>query len=238
MTKYLLDYLGGCKGDFLCNYINDNTLHFADTGILKSNSSHGGLKIDEERQKNYEFHLSKNLIILPGHKLYELSNTILKQFDCRIIKLNINKKFYNIAAIEFIIKHFASPIDKKILIKYHSSDIGKNFKTLKYMIDIVIYENNDVINNLNRINYLFKKLDNLHERFSKYDKINEFYDTVYKIVNYEDLYINKKYDFLFEIKPDFDPIHYENLLEKTWLPDIVNVFGYDLDLRKYGYRDY
>jgi hypothetical protein len=49
------------------------------------------------------------------------------------------------------------------------------------------------------------------------------------------------------IKHDFDDIHdliqiddqtFIDKINMTWLPDVVNIFGYDIDLRSFGYRQF
>ena len=155
----------------------------------------------------------------------------MNDFDCKIIKMNIEKKYYKTAAIEFIIKNNMNFIEKFSLLNL------KNIR-FKYRLDFKLIEKNKILNKINCIDELIECLENNEEEFKIYDDLNKTYEQVYKTLSYEDIYINKKYDILYEIKPTFDPQLYESLLEKTWLPDVVNCFGYDIDLRKYGYRDY
>jgi hypothetical protein len=123
--------------------------------------------------------------------------------------------------------------DQVILIKSN-----KLFKNVRYRIDCDLITNKLELNNKNRIEMVMEILKNMESWYNLYRKIKNDYPTLFKNFWYGDIFINKKYDILYELKPDFDPDHYENLLEQTWLPDVVNVFGYDINLRKYGYRDY
>ena len=236
MTKYLLDYLGGCKGDFLCNFVNFNDVFFVGNYKLSNTpNSHFKNKITVNVQKI----LQQELIIVAGHRLDFLDEKILQTNNCKIIKLCIENKFYQTAAVEFFIKKFTTTISKvKLLSRLPKKDFFKFHNKAKYWIDLELIQLNLDFTNENRLNVLISKLQNTAERFIQYEKLKVDYHTVYKNFWYGDIYVNKKYDMLYEIKPDFDPIHYENLLEKTWLPDVVNVFGYDINLRKYGYRDY
>ena len=48
MTKYVLDYPGGCKGDFLCNFMNYNEIFFEKHGY-KSKTMIKSLKSEYEK---------------------------------------------------------------------------------------------------------------------------------------------------------------------------------------------
>jgi hypothetical protein len=236
MTKYLLDYRGGCKGDFLCNFVNFNDVFFV--GDYKKSTTPNYNFKDGSKTK-IEKILKQELVIVAGHRLDFLDKKLLQDNNCKIIKLCIENKFYQTASVEFFIKYFTTIISKvELLYLLPKKDYFKFVDTAKYCIDLNLIQLNLDLTDKNRLNFLLMSLNNATERYIKYENLKLDYPTVYKNFWYGDIYVNKKYDMLYEIKPDFDPIHYENLLEKTWLPDVVNVFGYDIDLRKYGYRNY
>jgi hypothetical protein len=240
MTKYLLDYFGGSKGDFLANFINNNEIQL-DNKFSKSKSQKINLKLPFDDNTLHEI-LSKDFMFCAGHKLYNIDSYFLKKYGCKILKLMIEEKFITTVLIEFYIKNQLHPtnIVTEMKIKnindYH---YFQKYKKVKYVIDFDLIENCKELTDENRITELLINLENIPNEFSeKKLLINQLYDTIYKTLSYGDIFINKKYDMLNEIKPSFNSVVYEELLEKTWLPDIVNVFGYDINLRSYGYRDY
>jgi hypothetical protein len=240
MTKYLLDYRGGCKGDFLCNFLNFKKL-ITDGGHARSKKHKINLKNWEGY--NVEKKLEKEFFIIPGHRLYGIEKELLEKYNCKIIKISIEKKYYRTASIEGFVKAYTSrPLFfKKKLGSYLMSKTKDNFLSSKieYHADFYCLEKNLEINDYNRYQSLIYDLENCEKLdFHVYDDVNKDYSTVFKNLSYEDIFINKKYDELYKIQPNFNSVLYEEALEKTWLPDIVNCFGYDIDLTKYGYRDY
>jgi hypothetical protein len=235
MTKYLLDYSGGCKGDFLCNFLNHGLLFLEDN--LRSKSVDGGLKRNYS-QERIEHFLLKDICILPMHNQNNFFTNIIKKYPVKVFKLKIEPKFYKTAMIEFIIKNNTAKITKEVLFSNQSYDVLKNFKQLKYHIDLLLKEKDNELTDKIRYEKIISLLNEVENNYEIYEISNNAVDNIYKELYYGNLYVNKKYDMLYEIKPDFNSIHYENLLEKTWLPDVLNVFGYDINLRKYGYRDY
>jgi hypothetical protein len=240
MIKYILVYYAGEKGDFLCNYINHNKLNFIEGSLNKSLAENLNLKNIYANQTKA---ISQDLTILPSHRLYHINPTLIQENNIKIVLLHREKKFHKTAEIESLIKNYSDPFQKH---KFHIAEIGtqhkikfKNIKNMEYFADFILTRENIDISNKNRYEFLLNKLDTLTDNDwidkLSYPEDGPPYDL---FLSYENLYIKKNYDKLKIIKPDFNPVLYEELLEKTWLPDIVNVFGYDLDLRKYGYRDY
>jgi hypothetical protein len=237
MTKYLLDYRGGCKGDFLCNFINYNKIIY-DNDYRKSKTPNLSLKIDIEQvpTSRIEKTLQQDISIIAGHNLQKLHCDLLLKYNVKILKINLEEKFYKTAAIESLIKNSKNSIGK--LNSFLLKKINKSFKDNSYYIDYTLIKNQIEITDENRHESLLSLLNNIENEFDSYYELKPDYPTLYKNINYEDIYLNKKYDALYEIKQNFDSVLYEELLEKTWLPDIVNLFGYDIDLKKYGYRVY
>jgi len=242
MTKYILDYNCGQKGDFLSNYFNNNGLNI-ENNFNKSLTNKVNLKLLSNYLKQGDFNtieqfLSQDFIIISGMNLQLISKTLLEKYNCKVIRLLTEEKFIKTCFVECVIKHNTASVDPISMMKITKKfdiDSFKFFKKIKYQIDFKLIKENVELTDENR----GKKIINLIETYDEgHFAKNIIHGNVYKILNYGDIYVNKKYDLLYEIKPDFDPIHYENLLEKTWLPDIVNFFGYDINLRSYGYRDY
>ncbi|MEY4432818.1 MAG: hypothetical protein RLZZ44_948 [Bacteroidota bacterium] len=243
MEKYFLDYRGGLKGDFFANYFNYNKL-FIEGNYCRSLSVGINFKF-LETFTNLSENFQKNIIdseqkIIPGHYLYKLDNTFLEKTKRKILKINIEKQFYKTAAIEWLIKHLLQ-IPKNLekmqqLTKEEYFTFGKD---VYYRIDVELIKENIQLTDSNRFHFLQKNLSKMLEyKCLTYDNINLNYENVHKNLFYGDIFINQKYDCIYELFSNFDSKNYDELLKKTWLPDITNVFGYDLDLRKYGYNDY
>jgi hypothetical protein len=174
------------------------------------------------------------------HDISNIKSELLKKYDYKIIKCSVEQQFIQIASIEAIFKVYSKKIFRNL--QGWKSIVATNpqkykFQKLKYWIDLYLVENSIEITDKNRANFLHKKcLDwekesgNVHRlHLAKQD------EKIYKIFNYSDVFINKKYDIFYEIDPQFDPVLYENFLQKTWLPDKIELFGEEFYPKDYGY---
>ena len=151
----------------------------------------------------------------------------------------IDEKFMRTACIECVIKDALFLLKKIEILKHLPKEVyHKYVDQVKYKVDLELINDNIPLNNINRYNFLIEFIENITMDFERLKICNQDYKTVEKNVSYEDIFIKKDYNIFYEIDKTFDKNQYEYFLEQTWLPDIVNCFGYDVDLRKYGYRDY
>ena len=242
MTKYLLDFECGQKGDFLCNFLNGKKLRI-ENNFNKSFPDDINLKLldslikkgKEEILKNT---LSKDFLICAGHNLDIIDDNILDQYNCKIIKLITEEKFAQTSLIECIIKHNTASTNVISNMRYGDGDAKENFKLykkIKYHIDTILIEENIEITDSNRCLRIIKMIHDKKFDFLRSSTVNK---NVWNIINYGDIYVNKNFDMLYEICPTFDEKYFLECLEKTWLPNKINLFGKIVDLRDYGYRDY
>jgi len=254
MTKYVLVYKGGSKGDFLCNFLNYKGIFLDNSGTNKSNTTIK--KIEYCSEKEIKEIYKKNILIWPSHDISTRID-VIKNFDLNPVNLAVEKKFYRTFKIESIIKNTTLITDLKKLVQIWKFNLSKiksdntidlkkiiqQGKNIKFYVDIPLCckgitdftdknRFDEVLSQLKIIEQNEKAIDDYFQ-VEGYDK-NIFKKQIF----YGDIYVNKKYNALYDIKPDFDPVLYEELLEKTWLPDVANVFGYDLNVKKFGYRDY
>ena len=236
--KYILHYVSGSKGDFLGNFLNNIPFNI-DKNTRKSFThspfilNYTESELDKIIGKNYKFFLT--------HIGDKIPKQILEKYETKIIKLNVEIKYFTTVYIDFHIKYYCSQtnfLNYSKIKNFENSKDSIKYKKIKYFIDTILIEKNLELNDTNRFLEIEKLLQNPNNVFYNYVNHNKNYDQVDKVLSYEDIYIRKKYDLLYEIKPDFDSSLFENLLEKTWLPDVMNVFDSSINLRKYGYRDY
>jgi len=242
MTKYLLDYSCGQKGDFLSNFLNGKDLRI-ENNFNKSFPDDINLKllstlIEKNKNSILEETLSKDFLVCSGHNLDIIGSDILNQYDCKIIKLITEEKYINTSFIECVIKHNTALTNIASTIRYGDGSAKENFKLykkVKYHIDATLIIENIEITDANRRARILQMIKNREIRFSHKDNI---YKTVWKVLNYSDVYVNSNFDLLYEICPKFDEKYFIECLEKTWLPDKIDLFGEMVDLRELGYRDY
>jgi hypothetical protein len=235
MIKYFLSYIAGAKGDFLCNFLNYEELFFEDFSTAKSLSKYPNLK----GTKDIENIINQDVLISSCHPENKINYNIFKNKGIKTICIDVEKQYLLTVKTESLLKNYLKKIDpilEKKLIIYSASLFGiklSNIKKIKFFVDIFLESKNEEITDEKRFDFLISKLENINVT----KNYNEDYNFDYRL-NYSNIYIKKNYQTLHKIKPSFNPYLYEELLEKTWLPNIVNCFGYDIDLRKYGYRDY
>lgn len=249
MTRYILNYIGGTKGDFLCNFINQRTINLVGSSN-KSSSDLGFLKFlyynDFKYANTEEIKNLTDVKILPAHCTFKIPTSFLEEHDFQIINLLFNKKYLKTIQIESLFKNLTPVNDKKrrfIELKNigETLKIDKNdrsflkyntFKDIEFrIIDPYLFYNKIEINDINRCMYLDKMLNELMQK-----------DTHYAIdersicnIDYEDFYIKKDFGILNQIF-EFDSDELKNKIEKTWLPKEMNFWGKLWVPSNYGYR--
>jgi hypothetical protein len=251
MTTYILNYLPGCKGDFLCNFINDskNCLSNIDLSTNKSNVLNGHFKdlsFVKYNKKLLTDQLDQypNTKIFPCHDAHVIPIKDLEELNLKIINLDIDPEYYNTSIIELAFKQNPDLIYRKYIIKNLSmnnlNSLKHNTKFLlndvKYHIDLELYKNNIEINDCNRIEYFQKKLE-IDIKYSKNITFNARllnYKNGYTI-DYGTIFIDKDFTKLMQFF-DIDTKKLSLLIDRTWLPKKITLWGKDFYPSDYGYK--
>ena len=244
MTQYILNYEGGMKGDFLCNHINFNKIKFEDNSFNRSKSHYAYFKkliMNEFSLDTAQEFLDRNssVKIFPAHNAYKIPKEFLDKNNIVVIHLMSNRGYFKTIQIESMFKNLliSRIVDTDYKLRWNWGD-NKNDEIIEYAWDIQLRQSKLTINNENRIKLLKKKLENpfLSEHMNKLEFIkqtnseNIFWD-------YKNIFIDldfSKINELFEIDNDMLVAG----IEKTWLPDQIEIFGEMFDIKSYGYRKY
>lgn len=228
MTQYILNYDGGTKGDFLCNFINANTVQIENTNN-KSKSDYDFFKklfyIDFDEISAVEF-LKNNVEvkIFPAHFADKIPKDFLLEHDIRLIHLVADKKYFQTISLESLFKNITNEFKKL--------DIKSEW-------DQKLIKNNMLVDDKNRILLVKKVLDNLKNEIQQKELMNLrirkhlTYDDI--ILDYKKLYIDKNFTELVELF-DIDVNLLSIAIEKTWLPNEIYHFGQVFYPELYGYR--
>jgi len=203
--------------------------------ISKSN------KVSFKYLSTYKFSLetfekSKPLvdIIYPAHNSYMIPDNFLIENYFKIINLTYDQKFITNLVIESTIKNECQKVNLSFLnqVKYHK--LLKNpAKKISFAIDVRLINNNLEINNENRFATLIEIINlNLSQK-------QEFLfdDRAIFNLSYEELYINKNFKKLAEIF-NFDHELFKTEIDKTWLPEEIDIWDRKLNTRSLGYIRY
>lgn len=210
--KYLIEYCEGCRGDFLCNFLNFNKV-----SLLYKNSMSKTFyaKIKELSTQSFKFKKPPNYIELedalknanhqytPCHSLEyfdEKCMELIKNLNFKILKICFKEKFYNVVYTDYVFK--------AVLIDMYKDKTDENKQILfeKYLS-----------NNF--------KID-LYEKFNNQNNKNKI------ILNYEDLFYNIKIENYF---PSIDVENYKNLLKRAELGREIELWGKKYYPADYGY---
>lgn len=240
-TRYIIEYLPGCKGDMLTRLlnseqplINDDGRTLGNTSLLKDFSN---LELIGKKKPCIE-EFEKTISRIEGkftnaHTLFFLNDRRYKEIlDSRgfsIKKIIFDKKYYRTVYVEHIFKNAKGP---------RSSVIEEilNFKPKEdfYNIDYFLHEQNIPINDENRSEYFHDSL--LKSRNIILELFNTSKHKNRDLWSYQDLYIDLNLtDPLFQ---HVDLKDYKEAVEKSWLPDEIFLFGESWKPRDYGYRSF
>lgn len=209
--KFLIEYLGGCRGDFLCNFLNYGSIFYEFDNTSKSLSTNKSIKSyltqinkNTTNIKHFESIL-KNIseTYTPSHNLTYFTEDhyeLLRNYNFKIIKIVFQKKWWNNIWIE---------------------NVFKNYTDFQYNLD-----------EIKNIHDFEKKLKEEPPSFwfqmfnSKQSNLNKI------LLDYEDLYFNFKIDKFF---PNFDLDSYKSLLKKAELKKEIELYGKKYYPEDYGY---
>jgi hypothetical protein len=236
--RFIIEYLAGCKGDFITNWLNYNT-YIPHKQILCRSKVKNDQKL--KLHDNYGIFFYNPFSYLPD--LDELKN----QLD--LLK---NSKFSNshwlyfyneeVYKKEFFIRNIKI---KKIVFdeKYCQTILIENFfKNINYFKEQIIehFEKNNIpINEKNQIDFVYNYLSNCKKKYNKTDLLynkHKKQNLDKDLINYEDLYITFNLQDC-DILENLNLPQYKLALEKTWLPEKINVFNHTFNLTKMGYRN-
>lgn len=234
MTKrYILNYIGGSKGDFLCNFINNIPVSLdernaspSDFGFLKSltyrNFNDTDIKLINEN----------SCLIFPAHFAHKIPIEFLNNYNFEIINFVYDSNVLSTIYIEYLFKNLPKKLQGKDKLGIiagrtkQSAEAFKQFKEVEYFIDINLLLEKKEINNENRIKYLEKRLKNFYFPY-KSTGTNE--------ISYSKIFIDNDFS---ELK-NFFKINDDKLkfaIANTWLPSTVYAWGKEWDIENYGYR--
>lgn len=248
MTRYILNYKGGTKGDFLCNFINRGSIDLVNNFSNKSYTNYGFFKFlwcksFEELDIDLTELNNKNTKIFPAHFTQKIPTSFLIEHDLKIINLVYTKKYLKTIKIEALFKNATDTIylrngelkrlHKRLLIDKNDFSFARynKFTDIKFQIDTLLFFNKIKINDINRCEFLDKELNEMNE-ITKKDL--HFDERGYNI-DYEDLYIKKDFNSLNQLF-QFNADHLKDKIENTWLPSEITIWGKTWFPSNYGYR--
>ena len=212
--KYLIEYCEGCRGDFLCNFLNHNKVSLLYKGSM-SKTFYARMK--ELSTQSYKFKKPPEYSELkdalqnvkhqytPCHSLEyfdQQSIKLIQDLDFKIYKIIFSEKFYNLIYTDFVFKAVYIEIFK-------DTNESKENKKIKF--------ENFLSNNF--------KID-AYKKFNNQENANK------EILNYEDLYYSIKIENYF---PSIDIENYKNLLKKSELDREIELWGKKYYPADYGY---
>ncbi|NDB57436.1 hypothetical protein EB001_03215 [bacterium] len=162
--KYLIEYVGGCRGDFLCNFLNYNDIFLETELTSKSICLNKNLRrhinsFEESKEnvdyKEFEFILSTiSDKYTAVHHLFYLQNEhyeLLKKYNFQIYKIIFSKEWYSNIRVESLFKNH----DHHTIVDQHSFETHlKNPLLVKFFFDFY----NHPKNNKNKILLNYEKL--------------------------------------------------------------------------------
>lgn len=241
-TRYIIEYLPGCKGDMITGLLNHENLS---VNSLK--------KVDREELISLKDISNPVHLIYPSlnefedkiktitkkfttsHGLYFLNQSyydILDFFNIKIIKIIFEKKYFQTIKVEGLFKNLRSRnkvLDQRL---GFSRQEDQDF----FLIDYHLKEKNIPLTDKNRAEMLYSLLT-VNEDFKKERVFNSVKQNQNKILwSYHNLYID--IDPNHEIFETIDLGSYKIIVEKSWLPDEIYAFGKIWKPRDYGYRSF
>ena len=259
MTRYIVEYMAGTKGDMLVRFLNkmppgiidqdDRRTVSAPIGMVNWLKSLNPKKNTVERSIEVLYKNTNKFI--GAHELFHFGKNqefdqTLEQLDYKVIKIVFGRRYYKTIIVESIIKNFSNfdeteenyPVQIENMHYLNDKNHINSFFGLYSHADFN-YKNKKSV--LALIDYLLDRLPELHispGRLKKYDIFNGT-DLNNKIIfDYEKLYINKDlsgYSFF----DGLDMIEYSRLVDLSFPEKIINIYGKQYDLSKYGYlKDY
>lgn len=209
MTQYILNYIPGAKGDFLCNFINFKSIQI-ENKCNKSKTNYKFFKNLYTRDFNeidtVEF-LRKNteIRIFPAHYADKIPKDFLLKYDIKLIHLVADKEYLQTISLDALFKNITDmPMDD----------------TNRLLLI------NNTVRNLKNTNH--QKALLLRIRKHLLDDI---------VLDYKNLYIDKNFKQLIDLF-DINVKSLSQSIDNTWLPNEIDMFGQKWYPADYGYRNF
>jgi menaquinone-dependent protoporphyrinogen IX oxidase len=247
----------GSKGDFLCNFINLSTID-----VQYANKSFSFFPVFKNLIHNVEFptlhytdYIKKNqdVKIFPTHCSTVIPTSFLEKNNLKIINIIPTETYLHSIFIESFFKNhtkYYKNYNEMINRKHPAiSSIGvfdgatdEEIKKVKFNIDFYLIKNFKEITDENRCAIFEKKLSEL-KYFSpsqlmmklKSSSMYKELDNRGESIDYEDLYIKKDVSLLSKFF-NLDQLLLSELIDKTWLPYEIDIWGHKWIPSSYGYR--
>jgi hypothetical protein len=226
--KYIIEYLGGTRGDFLCNFLNTGQMFLKNSETRTSSTIGGSLKYLSMQsyyaKKSPEISVLDNHLynckdqFTPSHGLFYLSagcRQMIKDRNFQICKITFGKKYYVTILIEAFFKNIElTPAIGRYLTQNNLPNVQEN---RSLAVD-------DFLQNIkNHSNYYFYNFFNKNDNQGKV------------LLDYEKLYLGTPdYDIFTDVEIE----GYKRLVERTILPEQIELYGKKYYPRDYGYLDY
>ena len=243
MTRYILNYPGGAKGDFLCKFINKNV---DDMYIFKKRR----YELPDICWEAIDNHLKNlpNIKIFPTHTSHLIPTSLLEKNNLKIINLKFDHKFIKTIMIEGT---FNSVINGKvnyinIFSSFKDQFSKEELKKIRYYIDVSLLQKKLEINDENRckeLRFILKNLDNkiflLKQKYKKNNRLllGEFNeDDRGEYLDYKEIFIDKKFNKLNTFFK-FDQLKFSKLIDQSWLPEEIKLWNCTWIPSLYGYQN-
>lgn len=249
MTKYIIEYVAGTKGDMLVRFLNNSPTH-----LLENNRTlptvigmPNWLKIqykEGQTLSRYRQILEKNTNkFISAHVQHHFGHNkdfdnLLNELDYKIIKIVFEQKYYKTILIESLVKNFVSfdPSEDDYPVKMENFNFLNNKKHITRLFGIDDFKKFEYSskNLLILFEYLLNNIDNASV-LKRYDNFNSNNLDNKILFDYENLFITKK----IKDYPFFDKYHieeYSNLVNLSFPKQTVKMYGTIFDLTKYGYK--
>ena len=218
--RYIIEYSAGCRGDFLCNFLNFNNLILRNNETLQSKCSFLHFKTLTNKSFYNKIPPSINELKIvidkidnnytPSHAMHFFKKehyNFLKENKFKVFKIKFSRKYYQNIWIESIFKSEASNLE-------------------------VTDENNN-ISLQQKSDYIEKKLNEKQSDYSLYyDLFNKKNNENKIMIDYHDLFfdisLKKYFDFV-------DENIYKDFLKKIELKKEIELFGKKFYPADYGY---
>jgi len=222
LTKYIIEYTAGTKGDLLCRFLNNSEPKFIGSNRTEPAEVKyiNWLKLANPNWltlDRFEEVLSLNTHkYVPAHCLWVTLDSryveLLNRYDYKIIKLLFEPKHFITVRIESILKNMVQDILPNQIIDLINSVWFKGLDWNTFTLGILN----------NRVKKINKEMA-WYSRSAVYKLYIENVNENKILVNYEDLYLNFSSDLL----NGYDLDQWKSLVEKSWC-------DYDGE----GYRDW
>jgi hypothetical protein len=243
MSRYILNYIGGSKGDFLCNFINFNDTIFNEDVSNKSKSPYSHFKNLIKEDFNWDnsqklLDSCPNIKIFPAHNANKIPPDFLIKNDISLAHLIFEKCHVKTVHIESLFKNtFVNYKDDKEYIKrwYDKCD---NYEQIEYPADLLLLKVKWDINNQNRLKFLRNALINHNYYKHIFEEIELIKRTILPndiILDYGRIFFDKDFNQL-ETLFNIDTSILSDAIDKTWLSNEIEIFNKTINLSSYGYR--